>query len=195
MVRIAIFASGSGSNFENIINHINDKSISNGECVVLIVDKGNAYAIERAKRLGIPHHLVEYKNYKNKEAYETEVLSILRNERVELIVLAGYMRIISPILLNAYKGRIINLHPAYLPHFPGKQSILDAYEAKVPFTGVTVHYIDEGIDTGEIIDQRKVEIDPNWTLKDLEDNIHELEYRLFPEVIKKVCEQLESEVA
>ncbi|MEF9920192.1 MAG: phosphoribosylglycinamide formyltransferase [Erysipelotrichaceae bacterium] len=195
MVRIAIFASGSGTNFENIIQHINNEDIPNGLCATLICDNNKAYAIERAKRLSIPCHVVNFKDYPNKQAYESEVLKVLKECNVDLIVLAGYMRIISPLLLSAYKHRIINLHPAYLPQFPGKQSILDAYEAKVKTTGVTVHYIDEGIDTGEIIHQEKIQIDPTWSLETLEEHVHALEYKMFPKVIKKVCKLIEEELS
>lgn len=191
MVKFAVFASGSGTNFENIIHHVEDGSISNAQCVTLIVDKAQAKVIDRAKRLGIAYHVVLPKAFADKEAYEQAVLEILKENQVELIVLAGYMRIITHVLLDAYPKRIINLHPAYLPEFPGKQSILDAYEANVAYSGVTVHYIDEGIDTGEIIRQEKVMIDPDWSLETLEEHIHALEYQLFPEVINAVCKQIE----
>lgn len=190
MINIAIFASGSGTNFENLIHEIANGHILNATCVTLIVDKAQAKVVKRAKRLGIPYHIELPKAYENKEAYERKVLTILEEKQVDLIVLAGYMRIITPVLLSAFPKRIINLHPAYLPEFPGKQSILDAYEAKVSYSGVTVHYIDEGIDTGEIIRQEKVSIDPTWTLETLEEHIHALEYQLFPEVLAQVCVNL-----
>ncbi|MXQ72592.1 phosphoribosylglycinamide formyltransferase [Clostridiaceae bacterium DONG20-135] len=191
MVKFAVFASGSGTNFENIIHNLETGNIQNAKCVTLIVDKAQAKVIDRAKRLGIAYHVVLPKEFADKEAYEQAVLEILKKDQVELIILAGYMRIITHVLLDAYPKRIINLHPAYLPEFPGKQSILDAYEAKVTYSGVTVHYIDEGIDTGEIIRQEKVMIDPSWSLETLEEHIHALEYQLFPEVINLVCKQIE----
>ena len=101
-----------------------------------------------------------------------------------MIVLAGYMRFIGKVLLEAYPKRIINIHPAYLPNFPGAHGIRDAYEAKVSFTGVTVHYVDEGVDTGEIIHQEKIDIDPSWSLDTLEEHVHALEYQMFPGVIQ-----------
>lgn len=195
MVKIVIFASGNGSNFENLVNHINNKQIEDCCCELLVVDQAKAFAIERAKKLDIPYVHFNPKDYENKLAYEAEILKVLEDKDIDLIVLAGYMRIISPVLLNAYRKRIINLHPAYLPYFPGKQSILDAFNAKVSETGVTVHYIDEGIDTGEIIYQEKLGIDPSWSLETLENHIHEMEYRMFPEVLNKVCKLIESEVA
>ncbi|MEG0695080.1 MAG: phosphoribosylglycinamide formyltransferase [Erysipelotrichaceae bacterium] len=195
MVRIAIFASGSGTNFENIVHHIEDGNIPQAECTTLICDNHKAFAIDRAKRLGVPCNVINFKDYPNKQAYEAAILKVLEACKIDLIVLAGYMRIISPLLLSAYKHRIINLHPAYLPQFPGKQSIKDAYDAKVETTGVTVHYIDEGIDTGEIIHQEKIQIDPTWSLETLEEHVHALEYKMFPEVIKKVCKLIEEELS
>lgn len=192
MVKIAIFASGNGSNFENIVEHMQTGKVDNAQCVLLIVDKEQAYAIERAKRLGIPYTYANPKSYAGKEAYETEIMRVLKAYGVELIVLAGYMRFIGSVLLNNYPNRIINLHPAYLPAFPGAHSIQDAFEAKAEYTGVTVHYVDAGVDTGEIIHQEKIFIDPTWTLDILEEHVHALEYTMFPSIIKEVAKRIEN---
>lgn len=193
MVNIAIFASGNGSNFERIVSEIQAGNVRNTICKVLVVDHGDAKAIERAKRLGIPYVYVNPKAFPNKEEYETYIAIKLKEFNVQLIVLAGYMRFIGTVLLSAYRNRIINLHPAYLPAFPGAHSIQDAYEAKAEFTGVTVHYVDEGVDTGEIIHQEKIMIDPSWTLETLEEHIHKMEYTMFPHVIDMVVRTIESE--
>lgn len=195
MVNIAIFASGNGSNFENIIQEIRNGHVDNATCKVLIVDKEQAYARERAERLDIPCIFVNPKAYPSKEEYETEILKTLKELDVDLIVLAGYMRFIGAVLLTNFHNRIINLHPAYLPAFPGAHSIQDAYEAKAAYTGVTVHYVDEGVDTGEIIHQEKITIEPTWSLETLEEHVHALEYDMFPKVVKKVCKIIESEEA
>lgn len=187
MVNIAIFASGSGTNFENIVKAIANGTIKSAICKVLIVDKKDAYAIERAKQLNIPYHYVDPKAYGGKAGYETKIKEILDSYEVELIVLAGYMRYIGEVLLTNYPNKIINIHPAYLPNFPGAHGIKDAFDAKVEWTGVTVHYVDEGVDTGEIIQQEKLMIDPSWDLDTLETHVHALEYDLFPRVIEKVC--------
>lgn len=190
MVNIAVFASGSGTNFETILKHIEDGSLP-VKCQCLIVDKEQAYARERARN----HHIDEYyfdpKSYPNKEEYETDILKILKEKQVDLIVLSGYMRFIGKVLLEAYPKAIINLHPAYLPEFPGAHSIQDAFEAGVSQTGVTVHYVDEGVDTGPIIRQERVPIDPNWDLETLEKHVHAMEYDLFWRVIKQVAEEME----
>lgn len=195
MLRIAIFASGNGSNFENIVQAIQDGTLTDVACNILIVDKEHAYAIERAKKLGIPYYYVNPKAFANKAEYEACILEKLKEHEVELIVLAGYMRFIGEVLLTNYPRRIINLHPAYLPAFPGAHSIQDAYEAKAEFTGVSVHFVDEGVDTGEIIHQEKIIIDPAWSLEVLEEHVHALEYQMFPKVIKQVKDMLEGEVA
>lgn len=191
MVRIAVFASGTGTNFENIVNRINDGTIQNASVKLLVVDKEHAKAIERAKQLNIPWVYVNPKAFPSKMDYEKEILGYLQKKEIQLIALAGYMRIVSPVLLEAYPRRIVNLHPAYLPYFPGKQSILDAYNAKVSETGVTLHYLDEGIDTGPIIHQEKIMIDPEWTLEILEEHVHALEYKMYPEVLNQLCDRIE----
>lgn len=190
MVNIAVFASGSGTNFETILQHIEDGSLP-VQCQCLIVDKEQAYARTRAKQHQIEEYYFNPKSYPNKEAYETDILKVLKEKKVDLIVLSGYMRFIGKVLLEAYPKAIINLHPAYLPEFPGAHSIQDAFEAGVSQTGVTVHYVDEGVDTGPIIRQERVPIDPNWNLETLEEHVHAMEYDLFWQVIKSVAEEME----
>lgn len=190
MVNIAVFASGSGTNFETILQHIEDGSLPvQFQC--LIVDKEQAYARTRAQQHQIEDYYFNPKSYPNKEAYEKDILKVLKDKNVDLIVLSGYMRFIGKVLLEAYPKAIINLHPAYLPEFPGAHSIQDAFEAGVSQTGVTVHYVDEGVDTGPIIRQERVPIDPNWNLETLEEHVHAMEYDLFWQVIKSVAEEME----
>lgn len=190
MVNIAVFASGSGTNFETILQHIEDGSLP-VQCQCLIVDKEQAYARTRAQQHQIEDYYFNPKSYPNKEAYEKDILKVLNDKNVNLIVLSGYMRFIGKVLLEAYPKAIINLHPAYLPEFPGAHSIQDAFEAGVSQTGVTVHYVDEGVDTGPIIRQERVPIDPNWNLETLEEHVHAMEYDLFWQVIKSVAEEME----
>lgn len=191
MVNIAIFASGNGSNFENIVKHIQEGTLKNVTCKLLVVDNEHAKAIDRAEKLNIPWFYVNPKAYKNKQGYESRILEKLQQHEVDCIVLAGYMRFIGDVLLNNFPRSIINLHPAYLPNFPGAHSIQDAYEAKVEFTGVTVHYVDEGVDTGEIIHQEKIMINPTWSLETLEEHVHAMEYEMFPKVIQMVESDIE----
>lgn len=189
MVNIAVFASGNGGNFQRLVE-AQKLGEGKGYCVkILIVDKENAYAIERAKMLKIPYYFIDPKKFNTKIEFEEEIISVLKREKIEYIVLAGYMRIISPILLDEYFNRIINIHPAYLPEFPGKDGIGDAYKAKVEETGVTIHYVDKGIDTGEIIYQERVKIEAEWGLEDLKNKIHEVEHRIYPKVLTKLFEK------
>lgn len=185
MVNVAIFASGSGTNFENIVK----ADLQYANIKLLLVDKENAYAIERAKTLKIPYVYVNPKAFPSKREYEKKILEYLDAYEIELIALAGYMRFIGEVLLKAYPQKIINLHPAYLPAFPGAHSILDAYEAKVKTTGVSIHYVDEGVDTGTIIHQEKIVIDPSWSFAELEKNVHALEYKMYPKVLDKLCKE------
>lgn len=186
-MRIAVFASGNGSNFQAIAEAIASKQVDATLCF-LFCDNPKASVIERAKKMGIPFTVFSPKNYENRAAYESELLKQLELNAVDLIVLAGYMRIIGPTLLTAYANRILNIHPSLLPSFPGKSSIQDAFEANEKETGVTVHVVDAGVDTGPIIAQEKVAILPEDTIDSLEARIHQVEHRLFPQVIQKVIE-------
>lgn len=192
MVKIAVFASGSGTNLEEILRHVEDGSLP-VEAACVIVDKEQAFARVRARNHGVPEYYFNPKAFSGKEAYETAILDVLNQHDVDLIVLSGYMRFIGKVLLEAYPNRIMNLHPAYLPEFPGAHSIQDAFEAGVPQTGVTVHFVDEGVDSGPIIRQERLAIDPAWDLETLESYVHALEYDLFWQVIRQVSETIKEE--
>ena len=181
-MKLAVFASGSGTNFENLVKQ-------GIPITFLFSDKRDAQALIRAEKLGITAHTFELKEFENKAAYETELLKILAQYEIDLIILAGYMKIVSPTLLQAYEGKIINIHPAFLPEFPGAHGIEDAWRAGVRESGVTIHYVDAGVDTGQIIAQRRVPILPNDTLETFEARIHEMEYLLYPEVLLEILEK------
>ena len=185
MKRIAIFVSGSGTNMENLIRKMQAGEIPATPCLV-ISDNPQAAAIEKAKKLSVPVEVVSRKQYSTKEIFEKEIIRHLENQKAELIALAGFMRILSLDFVKKYKGRIINIHPSLLPAFPGAHSIQDAFEAKVKETGVSVHFVDEGVDTGPIILQRKIPLDPADTLESLEAKIHAVEYALYPEALRRI---------
>ncbi|MCB5955149.1 phosphoribosylglycinamide formyltransferase [Enterococcus sp. CWB-B31] len=187
-MRIAVFASGSGSNFQAIAESVQAGKID-GEIVLLFSDQKDAKVLERAEKLGIPSASFSPKDFSSKGIYEAELLHLLEEKEVELIVLAGYMRLIGPVLLEAYPEKIINIHPSLLPLFPGLHGIRDAFEAKVEETGVTIHFIDKGIDTGPVIVQEKVAIHSDDTLEGLEEKIHKVEHRLYPIVIQKIIKE------
>lgn len=188
-MKIAVFASGNGSNFEAIAKNINQGEIE-GAIVLVFSDRTEAYVLERAKSLQIPVRSFSPKQFTNKVEYEREILKELEAKEVELLVLAGYMRLIGPTLLNAYPNRILNIHPALLPEFPGLHGIRDAFEAGVKQTGVTVHYVDNGVDTGPILAQKRVNIEENETLASLELKIHQAEHQLYPEVVQEVIQAI-----
>ncbi|MGC6770220.1 phosphoribosylglycinamide formyltransferase [Enterococcus sp. LJL51] len=189
-MRIAVFASGNGSNFQVIAEAVKAGKID-GEIVLLFSDNKQAKVLERAEQLGIPHVSFSPKDFSEKSIYEGEILHLLEEKKVNFIVLAGYMRLIGPALLEAFPEKIINIHPSLLPQFPGLHGIRDAYEARVKETGVTVHYVDKGVDTGPIIAQERVIITEDDTMSSLEDKIHQVEHRLYPEVLKKIIENRE----
>lgn len=190
MVKVAVFASGSGTNFENLVTC----GLSHAEITLLIVDKSDAYALQRAEKLKIPHFFVDPKAYADKAAYETAIETILRHYSIDLIVLAGYMRYIGAVLLSDYSQRIINIHPAYLPNHPGAHGIHDSFVSGDLYGGVTVHYVDDGVDTGAIIRQEKVMIHPAWDEATFEKHIHALEYQLYPQVVDEICAKIEHKV-
>lgn len=185
--RIAIFASGSGSNFEAIIQSIENKQL-NVNCVGLVVDKENAYVIERANNHHIPVFLCLRKNYSSKVEMEESILNQLKQWNVDYIVCAGYMRIIGPTLLNEYRQRIINIHPSLLPKYRGVDALGQALANHDTRLGITVHYVDEGIDTGSIIKQLEFVVGKEETREEIEVKLHKLEHQFYPAVLKELLE-------
>ncbi len=188
MVKVAVFASGNGSNFENLVKKKRE-GLLKGDIVLLIVDKKEAYALKRAKKLGIESVFIDPKSFLSKEEYEKEIIATLKKKDIDFIALAGYMRIVGETLLKEYEGRIVNIHPSYLPELKGKDSIKRAFETKKDFTGVTIHFVDRGVDTGKIIYQEKLVIDKKWTLEELEKKIHELEYEIYPKGLNLIFDK------
>lgn len=176
MKKIAVFASGNGSNFQVIAEQF--------PVAFVFSDHRDAFVLERADNLGVPAYAFELKEFEDKAAYEQAIINLLDQHQIDLICLAGYMKIVGPTLLSAYEGRIINIHPAYLPEFPGAHGIEDAWEAGVNQSGVTIHWVDSGVDTGKIIKQVRVPRLPDDTIESFEARIHEAEYQLYPEVLE-----------
>ena len=190
--RLAVFASGTGTNFSAIVDHVRAGSL-HADVVLLVCDRPGAPVVERARGAGVPVLELAPRRFASKADYEQTVLDRLRLYRVDVVVLAGYMRIVTPLLMAAYPNRILNIHPAYLPEFPGKQGILDAFHAGVAQTGVTVHLIDEGVDSGPILRQVRVPRYPEDTLDTLEARIHGVEHELYPAVIESFLNAIESD--
>lgn len=185
MKKVAIFASGSGTNFQAIADAIKADKLS-AIIKLLVCDRPGAYSIERAVKECIPSFIFSAKEYASKEEYEIEILQKLEELEVDYIVLAGYMRLIGPTLLRNYEGRIINIHPSLLPSFPGKDAIGQALKANVKESGVTIHFVDEGMDTGPIIAQQAVQLNEKETIESLQAKIHEIEHKLYPQVLQQL---------
>lgn len=187
MASLAVLASGYGSNFEAIALALNGGP---HDLVLLVCDRPGAYAVERARRLKVPSRLVSYKGRK-REAVEEEIGLYLDETGVDAIALAGYMRILGPMIVGRYRGRLLNVHPSLLPAYPGVDAIRRMYEAGENRFGVTVHLVDEGVDSGGILAQEATERIEGESLADLEERIHAIEHRLFPRVIVDILDSLD----
>ncbi|MBM7621986.1 phosphoribosylglycinamide formyltransferase-1 [Bacillus tianshenii] len=185
MNRIAIFASGSGSNFQAILDACREGRLD-ATPALLICDKPGAYAVERAERAGVQAISFVPKEYGDKAAYENAVLHQLQEHKIDFIVLAGYMRLIGPTLLSAYKNRIVNIHPSLLPAFPGLDAIGQALDYGVKVTGITIHFVDEGMDTGPIIEQVAIEVAEDETRESLQKKIQAIEHIFYPKTLHQL---------
>ena len=186
-LRIAVFASGNGSNFQALADAAREGRLG-AEIRLLVCDRPNAFVVQRAEAAGIPAYVFRPRDYPSRETYEKEILAELERLGIELVVLAGYMRILTNVLVDAYAGRMINIHPSLLPAFPGVNAIRQALEYGVKVTGVTVHFVDGGVDTGPIIAQEALAVEENDTEETLAERIHRIEHRLLPEVVRKIAE-------
>ncbi|MBA1341721.1 MAG: Phosphoribosylglycinamide formyltransferase [ANME-2 cluster archaeon] len=183
-INIAVLVSGRGSNLQAIIDNIENGTIPNASVSLVISDTKNAYAMERAKNQGIDAIFVDPTSYPGKAGFESEILHFLKEYNIGLVLLAGYMRIAGPVLLDQFKGRMINIHPALLPSFPGLHAQQQAFEQGVKVSGCTVHFVDEGVDTGPIIIQKCVPVLEDDTQETLASRILEQEHRIFPEAVR-----------
>lgn len=183
MLRLGVLASGRGSNFQAIIDEIEYGRL-NASVQLLVVDNPSAFAIERAKKYDIKHIFLDPALYQSKDAYFEEMAEILLSHNVELIVLAGFMRVVRKPLIDKFPNRIMNIHPALLPSFKGLHGQRQAVDCGVKIAGCTVHFVDEGIDTGPIIIQAAVPIYPDDTEETASERILALEHKIYPEAIR-----------
>ncbi len=190
MKKIAVFASGRGSNLQAIVDAVRS-GILKADLKIVVCDQPGAYCLERAEKAGIPCLVFDPRDYSGKDDYETMIKEKLEQLGVEFLVLAGYMRIIGPVLLERYPQRIVNIHPSLLPLFPGVDGMGQALAAGVKETGVTIHYVDEGVDTGPIIAQAKVAVGEDETKETLAAKIHALEHRLYPRILQQILNDKE----
>ncbi len=178
----AVFASGHGGNLQAIINAVKAKKIR-ANLQLVFSDRADAFALQRAQKAKIPTLHLNPKEFAGREEFDRAVLAHLKAQSIDFIVLAGYMRLLSALFVQSYPNKIINIHPALLPSFKGVQGVRDAFEHGVKVTGITVHFVNEEMDAGAIIAQAPVTVGPKDTLGSLEEKIHRLEHRLYPQVI------------
>ena len=184
---IAVFASGRGSNTKNIIEYFKDKNI---KVALIVTDNKNAGVLQYAATYDIPALILE----KGQLQKPQRLLESLKKHNIALIVLAGFLKLIPPALIEAYKNKIVNIHPALLPKYGGKgmygmhvhRAVKKAGEQ---YSGITIHFVNENYDEGEIIFQKKIKIDPGDSAKDIAGKIHKLEYRYYPVVIESLLEK------
>ncbi|HQI80606.1 MAG TPA: phosphoribosylglycinamide formyltransferase [Deltaproteobacteria bacterium] len=182
MIRIGVLVSGSGSNLQSIMDACAAGEID-GTVVMVISNVEGVYALERAERGGIPSRVISHADYPDREAFDAELAKALLECRVDLVCLAGFMRVLTPSFLRTFPGRVMNIHPALLPSFPGLHVRQKAIDYGVRFSGCTVHFVDEGVDTGPIIIQAVVPVYPQDTEEELKERILRLEHRIYPKAI------------
>lgn len=180
--RLGILASGSGTNLEAIAQAINDGDVA-AEIAIVVSDNPGAFALERAKRRGILYKVVDLADFPDRPSFDREVLGALTSANVDLVVLAGYMKLVGNEIVAAFPNRIMNIHPALLPCFPGEHGVPDALDHGVKVSGVTVHFVDEGLDTGPIVAQEAVPVEEGDDVESLHNRIHMAEYRIYPRAI------------
>lgn len=181
-LKIGVLVSGSGTNLQAIIDRIADGSL-NAEVALVVSSRPGVRGIERAQAAGLPVLVMEKSEYAEPEAADAKIASALKEAGCEYVIMAGYMRMVRKPLLDAYPGRIVNLHPALLPSFKGAHAIQDAFDYGVKVTGVTVHFADDKYDCGPIIAQRALPVEEGWDVDTLEEHIHAIEHELYPEVV------------
>jgi phosphoribosylglycinamide formyltransferase-1 len=187
MKRIAVIASGRGSNFQAVVDAIGAGQIP-ATCAALITDNPKAYAIERAEKAGIPRVVIDYSSFPSREVYERALLSAMQDTKADLFVLAGYMRILGSSIVRAFPGKMVNIHPALLPSFTGLHAQRQAIQYGVKIAGCTVHFVDESLDGGPIILQRSVPVLDGDDEDSLAERILEQEHIALPEAIRLFCE-------
>ncbi|MEJ5185718.1 MAG: phosphoribosylglycinamide formyltransferase [Candidatus Geothermincolales bacterium] len=185
--RLGVLLSGSGTNMENIAKQIDEGKLD-ASIEVVISDRKDAYGLVRAERRGLRAVFVDPASFPDRESYDRELVRILKGHQVDLVVLAGYMRLVTKAFLDEFPMRVMNIHPALLPAFPGTSAVADALAYGVRVTGVTVHFVDEGVDTGPIILQEAVPVFPTDEVETLHQRLHQVEYRLYPEAIRLFCQ-------
>lgn len=184
--KIAVLFSGSGSNLEAILQKVHNKIFNNVkiEVVLTLTNKANAYGIERARRYGLESVIIEHANFASRQEFDQALVDEIKKYNVDLTVLAGFMRILTPVFTNQIKA--INLHPSLLPLFKGAHAIKESFESEMLVGGVSVHYVSDELDGGRLIMQRAFEKSDGMSLEEFEEKIHAIEHEILPESIVKI---------
>ncbi len=183
--RLAVLASGNGTNLEAIIRAAENPAYPAVVSVVLS-DQRDCFALARTRKAGIPAVFIDPSLFPTKEAYDQMLVTTIKEYKIDLVILAGFMRILSPLFVRSFPNQILNIHPSLLPDLPGLNAVKKALDLHLPKTGCTIHYVDEGVDTGPLILQEEIPIHPDDTEESLHNRIHTVEHRLYPQAIKLV---------
>lgn len=186
-MKLAVLVSGNGSNLQALIDACSSSAYP-AEIALVISNQPDAFALERAEKAGVARQVIPHNQFPDRGAFEDALGDEIEKAKAELVILAGFMRVLSPRFVRRFPNRILNIHPALLPSFPGTHAIEQAWNYGVKVTGVTVHLVDEGTDTGPVVLQRAIEISSKETLESLEKKVHSVEHILFPEAIRLFAE-------
>ena len=186
-ISLAVLISGNGSNLQAIIDNIKSKNLK-AEIKIVISNNKDAFGLSRASANGIRKVFIDHKDYDDREIYDAELIKNIQKENVDLIILAGFMRILSSKFIKAFPNKIINIHPSLLPKYPGLNTHKKVIENKDEVHGVTVHFVDEGLDSGSIIGFIKLKVSSNEKENELENRIHKLEHYIYPKIISEFQE-------
>jgi len=186
-MKVAVLVSGNGSNLQALLDACAAATYP-AEVNLVISNKPGVFALERAIKAGVSHQTIPHKDFSDRESFEDALIASIEKAGAELVVLAGFMRVLSPRFVRRFPNRILNIHPALLPSFPGTHAIEQAWNYGAKVTGVTVHLVDEGTDTGPIVLQQAIEISSKETLETLEKKVHSVEHVLYPKAVRLFAE-------
>ena len=187
MFKIAVLISGNGSNLEAIVDACK-KNLINGSVDIVISNNPNAYGIQRAKNHSINYKIIDNKSFETREDFDQALVEVLKETHPDLIVLAGFMRILTPVMIKAFKNKIINIHPSLLPKYPGLDTHNSVVKNRDSKHGVTIHYVNEVLDGGQIIAQGEISVNADETLEELKTRIHAIEHVMLPMVVSKFAD-------
>ena len=190
LVKLAVLFSGNGSNLENLLQKLHHKRFGSNEfeIALCLCNNKNAFGIDRARKFNLESVIVEHKNFATREDFDTELVRLIKQSEVDLVVLAGFMRILSPVFTQ--NVRAINLHPSLLPLFKGANAIKESFNSDMKVAGISIHYVSDELDGGQIIAQKAFDKTPNMSFEAFEAQIHALEHELLPQTIVKLFERI-----